>query len=97
MTIAPTPHDSAFSAKLDELRILLADLAKAAPAAAVETFDVLKDKAAAVCDNCEKKVTDATHTVVKTVKEHPVQTALVVVGAGLLAWWLLRRNACKCD
>lgn len=100
-TPTPTPSmtgnagDGDFSHKLTALRDLLADIARSAPAAASETFDGLKNRAAAFCDNCEEKVTGATHTVVKTVKEHPVKTALIVVGAGALAWYLLHRCAAK--
>jgi ElaB/YqjD/DUF883 family membrane-anchored ribosome-binding protein len=98
MNIASTLRNSTnskpseFAAKLVELRTLLAEIAQSAPSAASESFDELKHKAAALCDNCEEKVSDVTHTVVKTVKEHPAQVALAAVGAGLLAWWLLSRN-----
>jgi ElaB/YqjD/DUF883 family membrane-anchored ribosome-binding protein len=91
-----TDH-SDFSAKLCELRTLLGELAKSAPSAASETFDDLKSKASALCDSCEEKVTDATHAVAKTVKQYPTQVALAAVGAGLIAWWLLSRNANKED
>jgi len=84
---------SDFGAKLVELRALLADMAHSAPSAASETFDELKSKVTALCENCEEKVTDATHVVVKTVKEHPAQVVLAAVGAGLLAWWLLSRHS----
>lgn len=95
-TASSAPHNDAdFTAKLGELRTLLADLAQSAPAAASETFADLQKKAASLCDNCEKKITDATHSMAKTVKEHPIQVAVAVVGAGLLAWWLLHRCSCK--
>ena len=91
-----TDH-SDFSEKLCELRTLLGELAKSAPSAASETFDELKNKASALCDSCEEKVTDVTHSVVKTVKQYPAQVALAAVGAGLIAWWLFSRNAKKED
>jgi hypothetical protein len=81
-----------FSEKLTELRTLLADIAKSAPAAASETFDELKTKASAFCDVCEDGAGAATKSVVRTVREHPAQVALAAVGAGLLAWWLLTRG-----
>ena len=90
-------ESSAFSAKLSELQTLLGELAQAAPSAASETFEDLKSKASALCDSCEEKVTDATNTVVKTVKQYPTQVALAAVGAGLIAWWLFSRNAKKDD
>lgn len=83
-------HD--FAEKLGELRDLLADIARAAPGAASETFEELKNKAAAVCESCEHGLSDAGQRVVKTVKDHPAQVALAAVGAGLLAWWLLSRR-----
>ena len=89
---ASTCNDTAFNAKLGELRTLLADLAKSAPAAASETFDELKNKASALFDTCDEKVSDASHAVFKTVKEHPAQVAIAAVGAGLLTWWLLSRS-----
>lgn len=82
-----------FTEKLGELRTLLADIAKSAPAAASETFEDLKAKATAACDSCEGGLNSATHAVVKTVKDHPAQVALAAVGAGLLAWWLLSRTS----
>jgi len=81
-----------FSEKLGELRTLLGEIAKAAPAAASETVEDLKCKANALRENCESSIASATKTVVKTVKEHPGQVALAAVGAGLLAWWLLSRG-----
>lgn len=81
-----------FSEKLGELRTLISDIAKSAPAAASESFEELKAKATALCDSCEGGLDKATHTVVRTVKEHPAQVALAAVGAGLLAWWLLSRG-----
>lgn len=92
---AGNPGAAEFAQKLTELRDLLADIARVAPAAASETFDGLKNRASALCDNCEEQVTDATHYVAKTVKAHPVQAAMIVVGAGALAWWLLHRCATK--
>lgn len=100
---SPTLRNSAstepsdFSAKLCELQTLLGELAKSAPSAASETFEDLKSRASALCDSCEEKVTDATHSVVKTVKQYPAQVALAAVGAGLIAWWLFSRNAKKED
>lgn len=88
---------SEFSAKLCELRTLLGELAKSAPSAASETFDDLKSKASELFDSCEDKVTDATHSVAKTVKKYPTQVALAAVGAGLIAWYLLSRNSHKED
>ena len=87
-------HESAheFSEKLAELRTIIADLAKTAPAAASESFDDLKAKASAFCESCEGGLNKATHSVVRTVKEHPAQVALAAAGAGLLAWWLLSRG-----
>ena len=38
------------------------------------------------------KVAHRKAAVIKTVKEYPVQTALVAASAGLLAWWLLTRG-----
>jgi ElaB/YqjD/DUF883 family membrane-anchored ribosome-binding protein len=81
-----------FAEKLTELRELLADIARSAPAAASETFEDLKAKAAAVCESCENGISDATHKVVRTVKDHPAQVAIAAIGAGLLAWWLLSRG-----
>lgn len=91
-TLRSSTNGHEFSEKLGELRTLLGDLAKSAPAAASETFDDLKAKAAALCDSCEGTLNKATHTVAKTVKEHPAQVAIAAVGAGLLAWWLLSRG-----
>jgi hypothetical protein len=87
-------HESSeeFSEKLAELRTLIADLARTAPAAASESFDDLKAKASAFCESCEGSLNKATHSVVRTVKEHPAQVALAAAGAGLLAWWLLSRS-----
>jgi hypothetical protein len=84
-----------FAHKLATLRDLLADITRSVPAAASETFDGLKHRAAAFCDNCEETVTDATHSVVKTVKAHPVKAALIVAGAGVVVWYLLHRCAAK--
>jgi len=86
----PSSNHADFGAKLTALRDLLADIAQSAPAAAGETFEGLKTKASKVCDTCEQKANHVTHVVVKTVKEHPGKIALVVIGTGLLAWWLLR-------
>lgn len=88
-TLRSSTNGSEFAEKLSELRALITDLARCAPAAAGETFDELKNKATSLCDGAENTVAKATHTVVKTVKEHPAQVALAAVGAGLLAWWLL--------
>lgn len=81
-----------FSEKLAELRTIIADLARTAPAAASESFDDLKAKASAFCESCEGGLNQATSSVVRTVKEHPAQVALAAAGAGLLAWWLLSRG-----
>lgn len=95
----PTTPGQGFGDKLTELRALLGDIAKAAPGAASDAFDELKNKAKALCDchpetgeGCEAKPCAMTRTVVKVVKEHPAQVALVAVSAGLLAWWLLTRG-----
>ncbi len=84
-----------FREKLSELRALITDLAKSAPAAAGESFDELKNKASSMCDSAESGIGSATHAVVKTVKEHPAQVAIAAVGAGLLTWWLLSRRGGK--
>lgn len=94
-TLRTSANGHEFTEKLGELRSLLAELAKSAPAAASETIDELKAKAQAVCESCEERLHSATSTVVKTVKEHPAQVALAAVGAGFLAWWLLSRNSSK--
>lgn len=98
-TLRSSANGSEFSEKLVELRTLIADIAKSAPAAASETFDDLKAKAAGLCesacDSAESGLKGATSTVVKTVKEHPAQVALAAVGAGLLAWYLLSRRSGK--
>lgn len=94
-TMRASTNGHEFSDKLGELRTLLGDLARSAPAAASETFDELKSKASALCDSCEGTLNKATHTVVKTVKEHPAPIAIAAVGAGLLAWWLLSRGGSK--
>jgi ElaB/YqjD/DUF883 family membrane-anchored ribosome-binding protein len=91
-TLRSSTNGQEFSEKLTELRALISDLAKSAPAAASETFDGLKAKAAALCDSCEGGLNEATSKVMKTVKEHPAQVAIAAVGAGLLAWWLLSRG-----
>ena len=100
-TLRSSANGTEFSEKLVELRALIADIAKSAPSAASETFDDLKAKAADLCDracdSAENGITSATHTVVKTVKEHPAQVALAAVGAGLLAWWLLSRRSGKSE
>ena len=95
-TFDPTTPGHSFGDKLSELRALLADIAKSAPAAASEAFDELKAKAAALCESHPASEDGTakscvTQTVVKVVKEHPAQVALVAVSAGLLAWWLLTR------
>lgn len=82
-----------FSEKLAELRTLITDLARTAPAAASESFNDLKEKASAFCESCEGGLDKASHTIVKTVKEHPAQVAIAAAGAGLLAWWLFSRSA----
>lgn len=98
-TLRSSANGTEFSEKLVELRALIADIAKSAPAAASETFDDLKGKAADLCDracdSAESGLKNATSTVVKTVKEHPAQVALAAVGAGLLAWYLLSRRGGK--
>ena len=91
-TLRSSTNGHEFSEKIVELRALLADIAKSAPAAASDTFEELKAKATALCDSAEGGVNRVTHTVVKTVKEHPAQVAIAAVGAGLLAWWLLSRK-----
>jgi hypothetical protein len=89
-----SPADtSEFSSKLGELRTLLADLARSAPAAASGSFEDLKAKATEFCEACEGKVSDATKAVVQKVKERPGQTLMAAVGAGLLTWWLLSRSS----
>ncbi|MBA3699878.1 MAG: hypothetical protein H0W78_13600 [Planctomycetes bacterium] len=94
-TLRSSANGSDFSEKLGELRTLLSDLAKSAPAAASETFDDLKCKVSDLGERCESGISSATKSVVKTVKEHPAQVALAAVGAvgaGLLAWWLLSKR-----
>lgn len=97
MTTASRPlrsstDDSDYSAKLGELRSLLSELAKSAPAAAGATFDELTHTASSLCDGAESGIAKASHAVVKTVKDHPVPIAMAALGAGLLAWWLLSRR-----
>lgn len=91
-SLRSSANGSEFADKLSELRTLISDLAKSAPSAAGETFDELKNKATSLCEDAESGVAKATHTVVKTVKEHPAEVALAAVGAGLLAWWLLSQR-----
>ena len=91
-TLHSSTNGTEFSEKLSELRVLLTDLAKSAPGAASESFDNLKCKTSSMVDSAETGLSNATHAVVKTVKEHPAQVALAAVGAGLLTWWLLSRR-----
>lgn len=87
---ATNRHD--FTEKLSELRGLLADIANKTPAAASDSFDELKAKASALCESWEGGFNKVTHTVAKTVKDHPAQVAIAAIGAGLIAWWLLSRG-----
>jgi|GEM_PF-3028008 len=91
-TLRSSANGTEFSEKLCELRALLSDLAKSAPAAASETIEDLKCKASDLGERCENGIASATKTVVKTVKEHPTQVAIAAIGAGLLAWWLLSKR-----
>jgi ElaB/YqjD/DUF883 family membrane-anchored ribosome-binding protein len=83
-TLAHSDTDT-FTEKLGELRELLADLAKTAPAAASDSIQSFRKQATA-------KAGEAAQLAVKTVKENPVQVALIAAGAGLLAWYLISRN-----
>src|ERR1043165_9158117 len=60
-TMRSSTNGHEFSEKIVELRALLADIAKSAPAAASETFEDLKAKATALCDSCEGGVNRVTH------------------------------------
>jgi hypothetical protein len=84
-----TSDSEAFTAKLSELRDLIAELAQCAPKAASEGLQTLKSQATA-------KAGEAAKFAVKTVKENPLQVGLAVAGAGLagvLAWYLISRNS----
>jgi len=72
-----------FNAKAAQLKALVEELTKDAPAIAKQVASQAKETAC-----------NATRKAVDVVRKHPVEAAVVAVGAGLLAWWLItRRNA----
>lgn len=72
-----------FAAKAAQLKALVEELTRDAPAIAKQIACQAKETAC----NVTRKAADV-------VRRHPVETAVVAVGAGLLAWWLItRRNS----
>lgn len=71
-----------FASKAAQLKALVEDLTKDAPAVARQMASQAKETAC----NVTRKAADA-------VRNHPVEAAVVAVGAGLLAWWLITRRS----
>ena len=70
-----------FTAKAAHLKTLFDELCACAPGAAKDVACHAQDKAMEV----GRKAID-------TVRKHPVEAAVVAIGAGLLVWWLVNRR-----
>lgn len=75
-------HTPDFAAKAAQLKALVEELTKDAPVLAKQVANQAKETAC-----------NATRTAVDVVRKHPVEAAVVAVGAGLLAWWLITRRS----
>ncbi len=87
-----TGSSDQFAEKAAQVKDLLAELAQLAPSAASEQLVALKQSASWLYEAGADELKKAGTKVVETVKNRPLQTALVGAGIGLLAWWLVARR-----
>ena len=77
-----------FTEKAAQLSALVQDLVSLAPQAAGAKIGEFKEHGQQLVEGGADKA----RTVFDAVRRHPLETAAVVVGAGLLTWWLLTRK-----
>ena len=82
MTDIAQEQNTDFAAKAAQLKALVEELTQDAPALARQVASQAKETAC-----------NATRKAVDVVRKHPVEAAVVAVGAGLLAWWLITRRS----
>ena len=81
-----------FSEKISELRNLLSELAKTAPAVAGDAFDDLRRQASELWNRSESAQVNSNKSALNTIKLHPLQIMFVALASGFLAWWLITRK-----
>ena len=81
-----------FAEKANQLKNLIDELCDLAPQSADESDSDAMASDHNVFEEAKRKTCEAAKKAAATMRRHPMETTAVVVGVGLLAWWLLSRK-----
>lgn len=88
--------ETPYAEKAAQLKALIDDLLSCAPGAKERVVDEGRrfvDQGRELYEHGKDKACQATRQVADTVRRHPVETAVIALGAGLLTWWLVTRRS----
>ncbi len=75
-----------FATKAAQLKCMFEELCACAPSAA-------STAASDAACQAKAKAMEAGRKVIDTVRRHPVESAAIAIGTGLLVWWLVNRRS----